>query len=132
MNKDLIFVVLVFWVTMSAYVMHWHYKRGDLSIGTILLALMLGPILAFIIRDEIKETKRQQETEENENDRHRRYFRTLSEINRQGIPSFGRSIPPPPPISQNRRETFTFDELREARRREKGISKLKDFKFLKG
>ena len=130
MNKDLIFVIVVFWVTMSAYVMHWHYKRGDLSIGTILLAMMMGPVLVFIIRDEIKETKRQQETEENENDRHRRYFRTLSEINRQRIPSFGRSIPPPPPISRIERAQSERERAIRSAIERTDKNKLKDFKFL--
>ena len=132
MDRELIFVTIFVWSTMSAYVMRWHYKRGDLSIGTVILAIILGPILALIIRDEDHGIKRHHYIEENDNDRHRRWFRTMGEINRQRIPDFGRTIPPPPPISQNRRETFTFDELREIRRREKGISKLKDFKFLKG
>ena len=114
---------------MSAYVMHWHYKRGDLSLGTILLALFMGPILALIVKDNENEKKKHHHIEESENDRHMRWFRAMGEINRQSIPNYGRTIPPPPPISQNRRERLLSSEELEVEMRK---YKLKNFKFFKG
>lgn len=130
MDRNLIFVVLVFWTTMSAYVMHWHHKRGDLSIGTIILALILGPLLAIIIRDNEHEIKKHHYVEENENSRHRGWFRTMSEINRQRMTSFGRTIPPPPPISRVDRAVSERDEAIRSAIERIDKNKLKDFKFL--
>lgn len=132
MDKDLIFVVFVFWATMSAYVAYWHYKRGDLSIGTMVLALILGPLLAIIIRDNENDIKKQNNIEENNNDRYRRWFRTMGEINRQRIPDFGRSIPPPPPISRIDRARSERDEAIRSATERMDKNKLKNFKFLKG
>ena len=120
---------------MSAYVMHWHYKRGDLSLGTVLLALFIGPVLALIIRDNEHEIKKHHHIEKSENERHREWLRTMSEINRQRIPNYGRTIPPPPPITRrgpshvelNMAERLRLDNERE--RIDK--NKLKDFKFLR-
>lgn len=127
MDEVLIYIVILCWVISSLYVMRWHYQRGDLYIGTILMAIMLAPILAIIVRDNEKELKKQRG--ESENDRHRRWFRTMGEINRQSIPNYGRTIPPPPPISQNRRERLLSSEELEIELRK---YKLKNFKFLKG
>lgn len=131
MDRELIFVVVVFWVTMSAYVMHWHYKRGDLSLGTILLALFMGPILALIVKDNENEKKKHHHIEESENDRHMRWFRTIGEINRQRIPNYGRTIPPPPPISRVERARTERDEAIRSAIERIDKNKLKDFKFLR-
>ena len=130
MDRNIIFVIIVFWVTMSAYVMHWHYKRGDLSLGTVLLALFIGPVLALIIRDNEHEIKKHHYVEEN--DRHRRWFRTMGEINRQSIPNYGRTIPPPPPISRVERAITERDEAIRLAIERIDKNKLKDFKFLSG
>ena len=134
MDRNIIFVIIVFWVTMSAYVMHWHYKRGDLSLGTVLLALFIGPVLALIIRDNEHEIKKHHYIEENENDRHRRWFRTMGEINRQRIPGYGRTIPPPPPItrigpSRVERAMAERDEAIRTAIERIDKNKIKDFKF---
>jgi hypothetical protein len=107
--------------------MDWHYQRGDLSFGTILVALLLGPILSIIIRDEEKKRKKE-ESERETNDRHRRWFQTMGLINRQRLPIYGRTIPPPPPISRAR---VNQEEVRAQWRRENGVTKMKDFKFFK-
>jgi hypothetical protein len=119
MSKELIFVLLFFWLISATYVMHWHYKRGNLSLGTILLPLFFGPILALFINDSEREIKKRHYIEQNENDTHRRWFRTMGEINRQRIPGFGRTIPPPPP----------YTAIEPPNRRPD--NKLKDFKFLR-
>lgn len=111
---------------MSFYVINWHRKQGNLSFGTVLLALFFGIILSIIIYDSEKdERKRKREEKEREsNDSHRKWFQTLGLINRErmsnvrnNIPPSNRTIPPPPPISRveppNRRPD----------------NKLKDFKF---
>ena len=131
MDRNIIFVIIVFWVTMSAYVMHWHYKRGDLSLGTVLLALFIGPVLALIIRDNEHEIKKHHYIEENENDRHRRWFRTMGEINRQRTPTWFRTIPPPPPISRVERAITERDDAIRSAIERIDKNKLKDFKFLR-
>lgn len=113
-----ILVLSVFWATSSAYVMYYHNKQYTLGFDMVIGAILLGPILALIVRKDFEEKKKYYGVmEENENVRHRRWFRTMGEINRQRMTSFGRTIPPPPPISRieppNRRPD----------------NKIKDFKF---
>ena len=72
-----------------------------------------------------------------ENDKHRKWFRTMGEINRQSIPGFGRTIPPPPPISRVDRARSERDEaIRTARERIQPPNRRpdikKDFKFFRG
>ena len=79
--------------------------------------------MAFILVDDEQHTKKINDENVERNDRNRRWFRTLSDINRRTIPSFGRTIPPPPPISRvNQEETET----------QNGVSKINDFKFFRG
>jgi len=52
----------------------------------------------------------------------------LGLINRNAIPNYWCSIPPPPPISRQR---INQEEVRGEWRRQNGISNLKDFKFLR-
>ncbi len=80
--------------------------------------------MAFILVDDDQHRKKINDENIERNDRHRRWFRTMSEINRQRIPGFGRTIPPPPPISRVNQE-----EVRSEWRRQNGVSKIKDFKF---
>lgn len=107
---------------MSFYVMNWHRKKGDLSFGTVLMALFFGLILSIIIYDSEREERqrKREERERESNDRHRRWFQTMGLINRNSIPDYGRTVPPPPPISRveppNRRTN----------------NKIKDFKFFRG
>ena len=117
MSNELIIVLVFFWVVSAAYVMYTHNKNYTLGLDMIIGAIVLGPILALFVKDPEHEIKKHHYVEENENDRHRRWFRTMGEINRQRIPGYGRTIPPPPPISRveppNRRPD----------------NKIKDFKF---
>jgi hypothetical protein len=145
MSNDLIIVLVFFWVVSAAYTMYTHNKNYTLSLEIIFGAILLGPILAIFVKDDHEHTiKKHHYIEENENDRHRRWFQTLGLINRQRIPNYGRSIPPPPPISRIDRARSERDEaIRLARerinqgdvrsewRRQNGISELKDFKFLR-
>ena len=122
----IVFLILV-WIMSSTYVMYYHNKHYTLGLDMIIGAILLGPILALIVGKDVEEKKKYYGVMEQEsNDRHRRWFRTIGEINRERRHSWYRSIPPPPPISrieqaQSERETV----IRSAIER---IDK-KDFKF---
>ena len=95
-------------------------------------AILLGPILALIVGKDVEEKKKYYGVMEQEsNDRHRRWFQTLGLINRQRIPNYGRSIPPPPPISRVERARTERDEAIRSALERIDKNKLKDFKFLR-
>jgi len=131
MSNELIIVLVFFWVVSAAYVMYTTKKRLPLSLDIIIVSILLGPILALFVNDIEHTTKEHHNIEENENERHRRWFRTMSEINRQRMTSFGRSIPPPPPISRIERAQSERDEAIMSARERIGMNKLNDFKFLR-
>jgi hypothetical protein len=106
-------------------------KRLPLSLDIIIVSILLGPILALFVNDIEHTTKEHHNIEENENERHRRWFRTMSEINRQRMTSFGRTIPPPPPISRVERAQTERDEAIRMAIERIDKNKLKDFKFLR-
>ena len=130
MSNELIFVLLFFWAVSAAYVMYTHNKHYTLGLDVIIFSIILGPILALFIRDEKHTIEKHHYIEANENDRHRGWFRTMSEINRQRMTSFGRTIPPPPPISRIERARSERDEAIRLAIERTDKSKLKDFKFL--
>jgi hypothetical protein len=110
--------------------------------STILLSIFLGPVLFFVLIDsviEMKKIERENKRIENEresNNRQRRWFQTLGLINRQRIPNYGRTIPPPPPISR-----IEHAQLERERALRSAIERIeppnrrynnKDFKFFRG
>jgi hypothetical protein len=132
----IVFLILV-WIMSSTYVMYYHNKHYTLGLDMIIGALLLGPILALIVGKDVEEKKKYYGVMEREsNNQHRGWFRTMSEINRQRMTSFGRTIPPPPPISriaqaQLERETA----IRSATERIEPPNRRynnKDFKFFRG
>ena len=128
-----ILVLSVIWASSSAYVMYYHNKHYTLGFDMVIGAILLGPILALIVGKDVEEKKKYYGVMEQEsNDRHRRWFRTMGEINRQRIPGFGRTIPPPPPISRVERAMAERDEAIRTAIERIDKNKLKDFKFLKG
>jgi hypothetical protein len=136
MSNELIFVLVFFWVTSAAYVMYYHNKNWTLGLDIIIGAILLGPILALIVGDDVKRIEKHYKQKEKEsNNKHGGWFRTMSEINRQRMTSFGRTIPPPPPISriaqvQSERETAirsAIERIEPPNRRPNKITK--DFKF---
>ena len=131
MSNELIIVLVFFWVVSAAYVMYTTKKRLPLSLDIIIVSILLGPILALFVNDIEHTTKEHHNIEENENERHRRWFRTMSEINRQRMTSFGRFIPPPPPISRIERAQSERDEAIMSAIERIDKNKLKDFKFLR-
>ena len=127
MSNELIFVLVFFWVVSAAYVMYTTNKRLPLSLDIIIVSILLGPILALFVNDIEHTTKEHHDIEEN--DRHRRWFRTMGEINRQRTPTWFRTIPPPPPISRVERAITERDEAIRSAIERIDKNKLKDFKF---
>jgi hypothetical protein len=127
MSNELIFVLIFFWVVSAAYVMYTTNKRLPLSLDIIIVSILLGPILALFVNDIEHTTKEHHDIEEN--DRHRRWFRTMGEINRQRTPTWFRTIPPPPPISRVERAITERDEAIRSAIERIDKNKLKDFKF---
>jgi hypothetical protein len=133
MSNELIAVLSFFWIVSAIYVMVYHGRRWRLGLDIIIGAIILGPILALLIGDdEEKIIKEKRKKEKESNDRHKGWFRTISEINRQRMTSFGRSIPPPPPISRVERAQTERDEAIRIAIERTNKNKLKDFKFLRG
>ena len=132
MSNELIIVLTFFWVVSAAYVMYTHKKEYTLGFDMVIGAILLGPILALIVGKDVEEKKKYYGVMEQEsNDRHRRWFRTMGEINRQRTPTWFRTIPPPPPISRiEQARTERDDAIRSATERI-DKNKLKDFKFLR-
>ncbi len=133
MNTLLLIFLILVWTTSSVYVMYYHNKHYTLGLDMVIGAVLLGPILALIVGKDVEEKKKYYGVMEQEsNDRHRGWFRTMSEINRQRMTSFGRSIPPPPPISRVERAQTERDEAIRIAIERTNKNKLKDFKFLRG
>jgi len=136
MNNELIFVLTFFWIVCATYTMYTHNKCYTLKLEIIIGAILLGPILAVFVRDCERKIKKHHGVEENENERHRRWFQTLGLINGQRIPNWGRTIPPPPPISRIERARTERDEaIRLAIERVEPPNRRynnKDFKFFRG
>ena len=137
MSNELIIVLIFFWVVSAAYVMYTHNKEYTLGLDMIIGAILLGPILALIVGKDVEEKKKYYGVMEQEsNDRHRRWFQTLGLINRQHIPNYWRSIPPPPPISRIEQAQLERERaLRSAIERVEPPNRRynnKDFKFFRG
>ena len=135
MSNELIFVLIFFWVVSAAYVMYTHNKEYTLGLDMIIGAILLGPILALFVKDGGEhEIKKQQDIVEDNNrrmdDSHRRWFQLHNVINRESIPNYGRTIPPPPPISRVERARSERDEAIRTAIERIDKNKLKDFKFL--
>ena len=132
MNTLLLIFLILVWATSSVYVMYYHNKHYTLGLDMVIGAILLGPILALIVGKDVEEKKKYYGVMEQEsNERHRRWFQTLGLINRQNIPNYWRSIPPPPPISRVDRAQSERDEAIRLARERIGMNKLNDFKFLR-
>jgi len=131
MDKNLLIVLVMYWVISAVYVIYEHNIRGTLSLNIIIAAIILGPIMALFVKDDDHTIKKHHDIEENENDRHMKWFRTMGEINRERRPSWYRSIPPPPPISRIERAQSERDEAIRSAIERIDKNKLKDFKFLR-
>ena len=137
MSNELIFVLIFFWVVSAVYVMYTHNKEYTLGFDMIIGAILLGPILALFVKDGGEHEIKKLHMEQEENNRHRRWFRTMGEINRQRTSTWFRTIPPPPPItrigpSRVERAMSERDEAIRSATERINKNKLKDFKFLSG
>jgi hypothetical protein len=136
MSNELIVVLVFFQVVSAAYVMYYHNKNYTLGLDMIIGAILLGPILALLINDDVKEYKKQRKITEDNNNRmdnsYRRWFQLNDRINGERMRSnWYRTIPPPPPISRiNRAVSERDDAIRTARERI-SKNKIKDFKFFR-
>jgi len=135
MYIEWLFFFIPIWVVSAIYVMVYHGRRWRLGLDIIIGAIILGPILALLIGDdEEKIIKEKRKKERESNNQHRGWFRTMSEINRQRMTSFGKSIPPPPPISriaqaQSERETAIRSAIERIEPPNRRPNNKKDFKF---
>ena len=136
-NTEFFVAFVIYWILTIIYCLRWHHKEGNLKTPTILLSIFLGPVLFFVLIDnviEMKKIERENKRMENEresNNRQRRWFQTLGLINGQRIPNWGRTIPPPPPISRIERAQSERDEAIRSAIERIDKNKLKDFKFLR-
>ena len=131
MYIEWLFFFIPIWVVSAVYVMYTHNKSYTLSLEIIIGAILLGPILALFVGKHEHTIKKHYGVEENENVRHRLWFRTMGEINRQRTPTWFRTIPPPPPISRIERTRTERDEAIRSAIERIDKNKLKDFKFLR-
>lgn len=137
MSNELIAVLSFFWIVSAIYVMVYHGRRWRLGLDIIIGAIILGPILALLIGDdEEKIIKEKRKKERETNDRHRKWFQTLGLINKNAIPNYWKSIPPPPPISrieraQSERETAIRSAIERTEPPNRRYNN-KDFKFFRG
>lgn len=138
---------VVYWIVSVLYVINWHRKQGNLSYGTVFVALIIGGVIILILWDSEKEERRRkrEEKQRETGDRQRRWFHMNTPLNRNSIPDYGRTIPPPPPISRvdqalserdnairMARERINLRDARVEWQRQNGYgNKLKDFKFLR-
>ena len=120
---------VIYWIVSVIYIINWHRKQGNLSYGTIFVALLIGGVIILILWDEQKEERRRKREERQieTGDRQRRWFRMNTPLNRNSIPDYGRTIPPPPPITRNR---INPRDARAEWRRRNGYLNINDFKFL--
>jgi hypothetical protein len=141
-NTEFFVAFVIYWILTIIYCLRWHHKEGNLKTPTILLSIFLGPVLFFVLIDnviEMKKIERENKRMENEresNNRQRRWFQTLGLINGQRIPNWGRTIPPPPPISRIEQAQLERERaLRSAIERIEPPNRKynnKDFKFFRG
>jgi len=134
MSNELIFVLVFFWIVSATYTMYTHNKCYTLKLEIIIGAILLGPILAVFVHDCEHKIKKHHGVEENENDRHRKWFQTLGLINKNAIPNYWKSIPPPPPVSRvnralSERETAIRSAIERIEPPNRRPNNKKDFKF---
>ena len=119
---------VIYWIVSVLYVINWHRKQGNLSFGTVLVALLIGGVIILILWDEQKEERRKkrEERQRETGDRQRRWFRLNTPLNRNAIPDYGRTIPPPPPISR-----INLRDARAEWQRQNGYNNIHNFKFFR-
>jgi hypothetical protein len=125
---------VIYWIVSVIYIINWHRKQGNLSYGTVFIALLIGGVIILILWDEQRE-ERQRKREERQREtgnRQIRWFRINTPLNRNSISDYGRIILPPPPISRVDRALLERNEAIRMERERMDMNNLNDFKFLKG
>ncbi len=103
MSKEFLFVGGVFWFTCTAYVLYYFNKHYRVNFETVCFAILLGPIIALIMKDPSEEElKSQQELKEFWRDVARRF----EDNDNNNLPNFRHTVPPPK--KSNRIEEFKF------------------------
>lgn len=93
MSKEFLFVGGFFWITCTAYVLYYFNKHHRVNFETVCFAILLGPIIALIMKDPEEE----------------KYHYNYREDNH--IPDFRHTTaPPPPPKSMNKKEFKFFQK----------------------
>lgn len=88
MDKEFLIVGGFFWLTCTAYVLYYFNKHHRVNFETVCFAILLGPIIALIMKDPAEEELRDQ-------------------VRSFDIPDFRHT--PPPPISRVERELTERD-----------------------
>ena len=51
-TKIFLSVLIVYWFICFVYMLRWHADQGNLSVGTVILAMIIGPVIALVIKSE--------------------------------------------------------------------------------
>jgi hypothetical protein len=97
MDKELLFVTVVFWLTCTTYVLYYFNKHYRVNFETVCFAILLGPIIALIMKDPAEEELRDQ-------------------VRSFDIPDFRHTTEPPPPKKQDKLKEFKFFQSDKDRR----------------
>lgn len=131
MNIFLIFVLVFFWTISVAYATYYFNKQYTVGLDIILVAILLGPIFALLVKKDYNCYKRYDGVQDDNNkrmdDTHRRWFQPNDMIRGESVNQ--RGFHTIPPISRVERARTERDEaIRLATERiDKKI--IKDFKF---
>ena len=51
-TKIFLSILIVYWFICFVYMLRWHADQGNLSVGTVILAMIVGPVIALVIKSE--------------------------------------------------------------------------------
>jgi len=51
-TKIFLSILIVYWFICFVYMLRWHADQGNLSVGTVILAMIIGPVIALVIKSE--------------------------------------------------------------------------------
>ena len=96
---------------------------------TSLLLLLIVPFGVFLIGLELfNRRKKREERQRETGDRQRRWFRLNTPLNRNAIPDYGRTVPPPPSRPRN---GMNPRDARAEWQRQNGYNNIHNFKFFR-
>ena len=49
-TKIFLSILIVYWFICFVYMLRWHADQGNLSVGTVILAMIAGPIIALVLK----------------------------------------------------------------------------------